>query len=170
MWEDHSCYCKSHPVTVSPPFCGSEGWNWEMEYCAVILYISNFRPLPSFSCFYSKSNNISELHHLLMNIWHWAELSSLYFWGLPFMFGGGLFPPCSSLSLPLSFLPAFAVWMIQVAECVSVLTCFPRAMCAGEGSVSFNLGKEWSELGRRILGALIRNKKWFKSLAQQSIL
>lgn len=143
MWEDHSCYCKSHPVTVSPPFCGSEGWNWEMEYCAVILYISNFRPLPSFSCFYSKSNNISELHHLLMSIWYWAQLSGLYFWGLPFMFGGAL----SSSFLYFLFLWAFsvfAIWMIQVAKCVPVLACFPRATCAGEGSVSFNL---WGRSG-----------------------
>ena len=142
MWEDHSCYCKSHPVTVSPPFCGSEGWNWEMEYCAVILYISNFRPLPSFSCFYSKSNNISELHHLLMNIWSWAQLSSLYFGDFLLCLVEIFLPPFSSLSLRApswGFLHAFAVWTIQVAKCVPALACCPRGTCAGEGSVSFNL-------------------------------
>lgn len=113
-----------------------------MEYCAVILYISNFRPLPSFSCFYSKSNNISGLYNLLMTIWSQVQLSSLYFWGLPFMFGGSLpFPAVSFLSSTFFELSQgrrqFAVCMICVAKCVLVMLYFPKA-CA-EGSVSFNL-------------------------------
>lgn len=128
-----------------------------MEYCAVILHISNFRPLPSFSCFYSKSNNISELQHLLMNVWSCAQLSSLDLGsvGASFYVWRSSFSPVSPLFLPLHLLGAFSL-RLQL-ERYKLPNAFwpercPRGTRAGEGFVSFLSGEgvqqtRWKDIG-----------------------